>query len=402
MRLEDNYEENEYETPSENGKMMAHMAICVAAVVILIVGIIVAINYDTHSSKKIQKSNNKSQSSGSSMNEEAQAIHESVQKLVENDGLTSDQLEFWETYKGYENENDNKESYDNSNSVNGNENNPGVKKETDEIDSKDTTSKDAVTDAETDHVNQTMIKKSDGTEEWVTISPYITKNKYDLKGFSYEPPIMKYYENGKNISSMGVDISKETGDVDFSKLKKAGVQFVMIKVGARGYGNGQITLDDHFAEYMKAASEAGLNIGVYFFSQAITKEEALEEANLVYQNIKDYKITYPIAFDMEKITGDISRIDTLTKEEKSNIALVFLQSLKDVGYKGIIYGNKEWLIQQINLSTVGSFDIWLSQIGDVPDYPYKFSMWQYTQSGKIDGITGDANLDICFINYEMK
>lgn len=400
MRLEDNYEENEYEIPSENGKMMAHMAICIAAVIILIVGILVVINYDTHSNK-IKQNKKKSESSGSNLNEEAQAIHESVQKLVENDGLTSDQLEFWETYKGYASENDNNGANENNNSVNGDKNN-SIDKDTAEEDSKNANSKDTVTDAEADHVNQTMIKKSDGTEEWVTISPYITKNKYDLKGFSYEAPIMKYYENGKNISYMGVDISKENGDVDFSKLKKAGVQFVMIKVGARGYGNGQVALDDHFAEYMKGATEAGLNIGVYFFSQAITKEEALEEANLVYENIKDYKITYPIAFDMEKITGDISRIDTLTKEEKSNIALVFLQALKDVGYKGIIYGNKEWLIQQINLSTVGSFDIWLSQIGNAPDYPYKFSMWQYTQSGKIDGITGDANLDICFINYEMK
>lgn len=399
MRLEDNYEENEYEVPSENGKMMAHMAICIAAVVILIVGIVMAINYYAHSSNKKQQSS-KSESTGSNLNEEVQAIHESVQKLVENDGLTSDQLEFWETYKDYEN--DNKKFTENNNSLGGNKSDSKDKKDTDTKDPENTNNGNKATDAETDHVNQTMIKKSDGTEEWVTISPYITKNKYDLKGFSYEAPIMKYYENGKNISCMGVDISKENGDVNFDKLKKAGVQFVMIKVGARGYGNGQIALDDHFAEYMKGATEAGLNIGVYFFSQAITKEEALEEANLVYENIKDYKITYPIAFDMEKITGDISRIDTLTKEEKSNIALVFLQALKDVGYKGIIYGNKEWLIQQINLSTVGSFDIWLSQVGNAPDYPYKFSMWQYTQSGKIDGITGDANLDICFLNYEMK
>ena len=213
---------------------------------------------------------------------------------------------------------------------------------------------------------------------------------------------MKYYENGKNISYMGVDISKETGLVDFVKLKNAGVQFVMIKVGARGYGNGQLTVDDTFTDYIQKASEAGLDIGVYFYSQAITKEEALEEANLVYENIKDYHLVYPIAFDMEKVSGDAARTDFLTREEKSNLALVFLDALKNVGYKGIIYGNKEWLIKEINLSTVGAYDIWLSQEGEKPDYPYKYSMWQYTQSGTIDGINGDANLDICFINYAMK
>lgn len=400
MRLEDDYEENEYELPSENGKMMTNMAICVAAAVILIVGIVVAMNYDTRSARKAQQTNNKIEKTDSNLNEEAQAIHESVQKLVENDGLTSDQLDFWETYK--DSENGENSGDQNNDTVSSNASGSKDKKDAETKYSEDKSDKDEVTDAETNHVNQTMIKKSDGTEEWVTISPYITKNKYNFEGLVYETPIMKYYENSKNISYMGVDISKENGTVDFNKLKKAGVQFVMIKVGARGYGSGQITLDDHFTEFMEGATKAGLNIGVYFFSQAITKEEALEEANLVYESIKNYKITYPIAFYMEKITGDISRVDSLTKEEKSSIALEFLQALKNVGYKGIIYGNKEWLIQKINLSTVGSFDVWLSQVGDVPDYPYKFSMWQYTQSGKIDGINGDASLDICFINYEMK
>lgn len=397
MRLEDDYEENEYELPSENGKMMSHMAICVAAAVILIVAIVVAMNYDTRSSKKARQINNKIET-GSNLNKEAQDIHESVQEMVENDGLTSDQLDFWETYKDSENGENNEDQ--NKEIGNSNTSDSKDKKDAEAKDFKDKS--DEVTDAETNHVNQTMIKKSDGTEEWVTISPYITKNKYNFEGLVYETPIMKYYENSKNISNMGVDISKENGTVDFNKLKNAGVQFVMIKVGARGYGSGQITLDDHFTEYVEGATNAGLNIGVYFYSQAVTKEEALEEANLVYESIKNYKITYPIAFYMEKITGDISRADSLTKEARSSIALDFLQALKNVGYKGIIYGNKEWLIQKINLSTVGSFDIWLSQVGDVPDYPYKFSMWQYTQSGKIDGINGDAGLNICFINYEMK
>ncbi len=393
MRLEDNYEENGYEEPSESKNVM-QMAIYLSVVILFIVGIIVFIHSNTQNFKSTQN-NKKTESTDSTLKKEANAVHESVQKLVENDGLTSDQLEFWDAYKKADGEHADNALEDSSN-------NSGKNKNTEGEDSKQIGSKETVTDAIADHVNQTMIKKSDGTEEWVSISPYITKNKYDLKGFSYENPIMKYYENSKNITYFGVDIAKENGDVNFTKLKNAGVQFVMIRVGARGYGNGQIVLDDTFADYMQRATEAGLNIGVYFYSQAISKEEALEEANLVYGCVKDYPITFPIAFVMEKISGDVARTDILTKEEKSNIALVFLQALKEVGYKGILYGNKEWLIQQINLSTVGAFDVWLSQDGNVPDYPYKFSMWQYTQSGKIDGIVGDANLDICFINYEMK
>lgn len=392
MRLEDNYEENEYDKPSENRKMLVQVALGVSLAVITIVGIVIAINYDTKTNKKVAKENRITTETTNHMSAEVQEVHESVQKLVENSGLTSDDLDFWDIYTGKNKDAD---------SVSDNDSNR--KKENSKTDEDSTEEgKDGLTDAEADHVNQTKITKSDGTEEWSNISPFITKSKYDENGFIYKAPIMKYYENGKNISYMGVDISKETGLVDFVKLKNAGVQFVMIKVGARGYGNGQLTVDDTFTDYIQKASEAGLDIGVYFYSQAITKEEALEEANLVYENIKDYHLVYPIAFDMEKVSGDAARTDFLTREEKSNLALIFLDALKNVGYKGIIYGNKEWLIKEINLSTVGTYDIWLSQEGEKPDYPYKYSMWQYTQSGTIDGINGDANLDICFINYAMK
>lgn len=392
MRLEDNYEENEYDKPSENRKMLVQVALGVSLAVITIVGIVIAINYDTKTNKKVAKENRITTETTNHMSAEVQEVHESVQKLVENSGLTSDDLDFWDIYTGKNKDAD---------SVSDNDSNR--KKENSKTDEDSTEEgKDGLTDAEADHVNQTKITKSDGTEEWSNISSFITKNKYDENGFIYKDPIMKYYENGKNISYMGVDISKETGLVDFVKLKNAGVQFVMIKVGARGYGNGQLTVDDTFTDYIQKASEAGLDIGVYFYSQAITKEEALEEANLVYENIKDYHLVYPIAFDMEKVSGDAARTDFLTREEKSNLALIFLDALKNVGYKGIIYGNKEWLIKEINLSTVGTYDIWLSQEGEKPDYPYKYSMWQYTQSGTIDGINGDANLDICFINYAMK
>lgn len=392
MRLEDNYEENEYDKPSENRKMLVQVALGVSLAVITIVGIVIAINYDTKTNKKVAKENRITTETTNHMSAEVQEVHESVQKLVENSGLTSDDLDFWDIYTGKNKDAD---------SVSDNDSNR--KKENSKTDEDSTEEgKDGLTDAEADHVNQTKITKSDGTEEWSNISSFITKNKYDENGFIYKDPIMKYYENGKNISYMGVDISKETGLVDFVKLKNAGVQFVMLKVGARGYGNGQLTVDDTFTDYIQKASEAGLDIGVYFYSQAITKEEALEEANLVYENIKDYHLVYPIAFDMEKVSGDAARTDFLTREEKSNLALIFLDALKNVGYKGIIYGNKEWLIKEINLSTVGTYDIWLSQEGEKPDYPYKYSMWQYTQSGTIDGINGDANLDICFINYAMK
>ena len=149
-------------------------------------------------------------------------------------------------------------------------------------------------------------------------------------------------------------------------------------------------------------TDAGLEIGLYFFSQAISTDEAVEEANLVLSNIGDYAVTYPIAIDMEQIKNDTSRIDNLSREDKTKITKSFLETIEKAGYKAMVYGNKEWLLKKIDLSKLTEYDIWLSQPGDLPDYPYKFTMWQYSTTANIDGIAGYANLNISFIDYSEK
>ncbi len=248
----------------------------------------------------------------------------------------------------------------------------------------------------------TLVEKSDGTEEWVLISPYLPKNEYDFTKLVCQSDFMKYYENGKQTSYVGVDVSKVQDYIDFVKVKKAGIQFVMIRVGARGYGTGQLIVDDYFGENIKRATDAGLDVGVYFYSQAISKDEAVEEANLVLQQLGEYTISYPVAFDMELVTNDTARTDKLSKAERTEITKAFLDTIGAAGYKTIIYGNKEWLIRQIDMSKLTAYDVWLSQQADIPDYPYKFTMWQYNTQGTVDGIAGLVNLNISFIDYAEK
>lgn len=248
----------------------------------------------------------------------------------------------------------------------------------------------------------TLVKHVDGSEEWILISPYLPKHEYDFTKLVCQSDLMKYYENGKQTSFVGVDVSKFQEYVDFERVKRAGVDFVMLRVGARGYGTGQLILDEYFAENLQRATEAGLEVGVYFFSQAITKEEAIEEANMVITNLGEYKINYPVAFDMELIENDSARTDKLTKAEKTEITKTFLDTVAAAGYKTMIYGNKEWLIKEIDLSKLTAYDVWLSQAEDIPDYPYRFAIWQYSFEGAVDGITGYANMNISFINYSEK
>lgn len=248
----------------------------------------------------------------------------------------------------------------------------------------------------------TLVQYSDGREEWVRISPYLPKHEYDFTKLVCQSNLMKYFEDGRKTSYVGVDISKFQDYVDFVKVKKAGIEFVMLRVGARGYGTGQLILDEYFNDNIKRATDAGLDVGVYFFSQALTPEEAVEEANMVIESLGEYQISYPVAFDMELIENDTARTDSLTRAERTEITKAFLDTISAAGYKTLIYGNKEWLLKEIDMSKLTAYDVWYSQGADIPDYPYKFGMWQYSFQGSVDGIAGYVNMDISFINYSEK
>lgn len=294
--------------------------------------------------------------------------------LIGDSTLTPDDLDFWDMYP---------------------EETPEPEKEAGE------TPKPQESDPSTDG-RHTLVVDRDGKEEWVLISPYLPKHDYDFTKLVCQSDLMKYYEDGRQASFVGVDISKAEGYVDYNKLKKAGIDFVMLRVGARGYSSGQLVIDEYFTDNIKRASDAKLEIGLYFFSQAITEAEAIEEALVVLQQLQGYTVKYPIAFDMEYVDNDTSRVEGLSRADKTTIAKAFLDTIRFGGYEPMIYGDKNWLIKQIDLSKLTGYDVWLSQLEDVPDYPYRFSMWQYDRQASIDGISGNASLNISFIDYSEK
>ncbi|MDR0963705.1 MAG: glycoside hydrolase family 25 protein, partial [Clostridium sp.] len=252
----------------------------------------------------------------------------------------------------------------------------GVTESTDELQPSSKESEDTKTDPATDG-KHTRIVHENGDEEWVTINPYLPKQAYDYTKLLSQDGFMKYVENDRTTSYMGIDLSEEQDYIDFAKVKKAGIDFVMIRAGVRGYGTGQLSYDEYFSQNIKRASDANLEVGLYFDSQAITKEEAVEEANLVLDAIDNDTVRYPIAFVVRNPKNDTSRTANLTKSEKTNVAIAFFEVIEKAGYVPMLYGNKEWLIQKLDLTKLTKYDIWLAQTQDLPDYPYEFSMWQY-------------------------
>ena len=241
-----------------------------------------------------------------------------------------------------------------------------------------------------------------GNKRYYEISGDIAKNDYDLENSLVNENGFLSYKDNKREAIRGVDLSKYNGDVDFGKLKDNGIRFAMLRLGSRGYGTGKITLDEKFVEYAQNAQVAGIQIGAYFYSQAVNETEAVEEANYIVGAVSGFGVKYPIAIDIEKVEGDEARTDKLTTEERTAVVKMFCDAVKGYGYKPVIYATTDMLVTGLDLKELADYDVWLADYDIPTDYPYRFSMWQYNKKGRIDGITGDIDLDLSFIDYEQK
>ena len=329
--------------------------------------------------------------------QEAQSLEEEETEQTQTK-LRAEDLDFWDMYPVEEEESAEKQEAEETPKSSYEE-----KAEKDRQEQEEKAEQKAQEDPSLDG-KHTLVTNRDGSQEWVLINSYLKKNTYDFTRLEEKNGLKKYVDGGKTLSYLGADLSKYNGDVNFASMKAAGVDYVMIRVGSRGYNTGKITLDEKFNDYIKAASEAGLQIGVYFASQAISQEEASQEADFVLQNLAPYQtsITYPVAFDMEFAANDEARIDGLRTADRTAIATTFLDKIKNAGYIPMVYGNKEWLIKEVDMTGLQQYDVWLSQEEEAPDYPYQFAMWQYTTDGVLNGVPGDVGLDISFVNYSER
>ena len=315
--------------------------------------------------------------------------------------LRAEDLDFWDMYPEEEETKTERDAVNAADTVTSK--NPYTEKAEREKEEERQREEEAQNDPATDG-KHTLITNPDGTEEWVLISPYLTKNTFDFTKMEDKAGLKQYMENGRKISYVGVDISKHTGKVYFPSLKAAGVDYVMIRLGSRGYTTGQITLDENFKENIEGAIEAQLDVGIYFYSQAVSQDEAVQEANFVVQNLEPYRahVKYPVAFNMGFVSNDKSRIEGLSRGDKTTVTISFLDAVRASGYVPMIYGDKEWLLKEVDLTKLQDYDVWLSQEEEIPDYPYRYAMWQYNTDGVLNGIDGGADLNICFVSYSER
>lgn len=196
--------------------------------------------------------------------------------------------------------------------------------------------------------------------------------------------------------TLGIDISKWNGTINWSKVKASGVSYVIIRVGYRGSTQGGLIDDSNFKTNIEGAIAAGLKVGVYFVTQAVNDSEAVYEASMVLDRISGYKISYPIFLDVEASGGRGDKIDAATRTSVCN---TFCKTIQNAGYTAGIYANKTWLTSKINTSQLGSYKIWVAQYNSSCTYSGSYAMWQYTDSGTIDGISGNVDLNQSYLGY---
>ena len=231
------------------------------------------------------------------------------------------------------------------------------------------------------------------------------------RGLRIEAIQIKIVDKTEKTTQKGIDVSSFQGKIDWQKVKKDGVEFTMIRAGYRGYGtssdgiNGKLMTDDYYISNINGAINAGIDTGVYFFTQAINEKEAIEEANYVLKLVKDYKITYPIAIDTEYSThpSHQGRADNLTVTQRTNVVKAFCDTIEKAGYESMIYASKSWFNEKLDMSKLSNYPIWLAHytgatqdnpLAKPSDYEGKYIMWQYTSQGVVNGILKDVDMNV--------
>lgn len=227
------------------------------------------------------------------------------------------------------------------------------------------------------------------------------KNAYENDNFKVDDKgMMTYYLKDEVASCMGIDLSEYQGDIDFEAVKNQGFDFVMLRIGGRYYSDeGKFFSDAKFEEYYNNAKAAGLRVGGYFFSQAKNAEEAKAEAVFTLDSIKGMDFDYPIAFDWEMIEGDSARTDDVSNEDLTAAAIAFCETIEESGHTAIIYANTQLMYYKYNLEELKDIDFWVADYENHPSMYYNFTMWQYNIEGKVDGIEGNVDMNICLKNY---
>ena len=228
--------------------------------------------------------------------------------------------------------------------------------------------------------------------------PSYPMHPYNTESFVWgEDGRMTYADYKSYRTRHGIDVSEFNEEIDWEKVKEDGIEFVIIRLGFRGYGEGDMYEDKYFAANLAGAQAAGLDVGVYFFAQAVSEEEAEEEARYVLDMLDGTELQMPIVYDVEPIRTDDARTDEVTGEQFTKNTAAFCKVIQENGYEAGYYGNLKWEMFMLDMPQLTDYTMWFAGYADAPQTAYDFSIWQYTDQGSVDGVPTNVDMDIQLI-----
>lgn len=234
------------------------------------------------------------------------------------------------------------------------------------------------------------------------VKTYLTPDGVLLHGLTYIDNRLYYFDqNGACAKSVGVDVSFYNGTVNWKTLKKAGIDFAILRIGGRGWGQGGTLYDDScFFNYLNGAKAAGLDVGVYFYSAATNRSEAVQEANLVISRLRGFPLEMPVFFDTE-LSGNYpnGRSDLLSMARRVEIVRAFCKAVERAGYEAGVYASESFLSDELNYEAVSQYKIWMASYtenNELPSQRHHYDIWQLTDRGRLAGISGTCDINVIY------
>lgn len=233
--------------------------------------------------------------------------------------------------------------------------------------------------------------------QYIPVRDDITRHSYDWSNLVHYDTEKDYVVNGERRAVKVIDVSVHQGNIDWKAVKSDGVDCAFIRVGYRGYSKGGILLDSNFHKNMKGAIAAGVKVGVYFYSQAINVQEAIQEAKFTLQQIQGYQLELPVVFDIEGAQTSRYRTRNLSVQTATNLVKAFCDTVAEAGYEPMLYSYSKFLIENLDLSQLQQYKLWLALYYHVPFFPYMHHIWQYECEGSVRGISRPVDLNLMFL-----
>lgn len=234
------------------------------------------------------------------------------------------------------------------------------------------------------------LEQAEPNEPSKATAPTASRNDYDADAFEMRDGFLRYQDAPYMV---GVDVSTHQGLIDWQAVADAGVEFAILRAGYRGSTEGKLYEDEQFRENLTGARAAGLKIGVYFFSQALTPKEAEEEAAFVCRLLDGETLDLPVFFDWEEVSGG-TRVESAAAVPMTDCTIAFCEEVERKGYTAGVYFNQTYGYLHLELERLQGYTLWLAEYGDTPSFRFHFDCLQYTDSGTVNGIEGSVDLDL--------